>query len=43
VGGSHVLNGIGSPGGTRISFSRYSTKEEVDRFIEILKGIQAQN
>lgn len=42
VGGSHVLNGIGSPGGTRISFSRYSTKEEVDRFIEILKGIANQ-
>jgi selenocysteine lyase/cysteine desulfurase len=37
------LNGIGSPGGTRISFSRYSTKEEVDRFIDILKGIHAQN
>ena len=43
VGGSHVLNGLGSPGGTRISFSRYSTTDEVDRFIEILKGISAQN
>ena len=42
VGGSHVLNGIGSPGGTRISFSRYSTTEEVDRFIEILKAIASQ-
>jgi cysteine desulfurase len=43
VGGSHVLNGIGSPGGTRISFSRYSTTEEVDRFIEILKAIASQS
>ena len=43
VGGSHVLNGLGSPGGTRISFSRYSTTDEVDRFIEILKGISAQS
>ncbi len=39
VGGSHVLRGLGAPGGTRISFSRYSTTEEVDRFVDILKGI----
>ncbi|NQW25996.1 MAG: cysteine desulfurase [Cryomorphaceae bacterium] len=42
VGGSHVLNGLGSPGGTRISFSRYSTKDEVDQFVKILQDIVAQ-
>jgi cysteine desulfurase len=42
VGGSHVLNAISSPGGTRISFSRYSSKEEVDRFIDVLKKVKSE-
>lgn len=42
TGGSHVLNALNSPGGTRISFSRYSSKEEVDSFIETLKKIKLE-
>ena len=42
VGGSHVLNAISSPGGTRISFSRYSSKEEVDKFIDVLKKVKSE-
>jgi cysteine desulfurase len=43
TGGSHVLNALNSQGGTRISFSRYSTKEEVDSFITILQKIKSES
>tara|TARA_B100000780_G_C21126523_1_gene457309 strand:+ start:5101 stop:6237 length:1137 start_codon:yes stop_codon:yes gene_type:complete len=41
VGGSHVLNALNSSGGTRISFSRYTTKNEVDLFVQILQKIKS--
>jgi cysteine desulfurase len=39
VGGSHVLGGLKSPGGTRISFSRMTTKADIDAFVHALKNL----
>jgi cysteine desulfurase len=46
VKGSHVLEGIGDDGkrpNSRFSFSRYTTKEEIDFAIQQLKEIYAKN
>lgn len=39
VGGSHVLGGIKSPGGTRISFSRMTTLGEIDALVHALQNL----
>jgi cysteine desulfurase len=39
VGGSHVLGGLKSPGGTRISFSRMTTTDEIDAFVHALQNL----
>jgi cysteine desulfurase len=39
VGGSHVLGGLKSPGGTRISFSRMTTKADIDALVHALQNL----
>ena len=39
VGGSHVLGGLKSPGGTRISFSRMTTRADIDAFVNALQKL----
>ena len=39
VGGSHVLGGLKSPGGTRISFSRMTTRADIDAFVHALQNL----
>jgi len=39
LGGSHVLGGLKSPGGTRISFSRMTTKADIDALVHALQNL----
>jgi cysteine desulfurase len=39
VGGSHVLAGLKVPGGTRVSFSRLTSREDIDALIHALQNL----
>jgi cysteine desulfurase len=39
VGGSHVLAGLKAPGGTRVSFSRMTSRADIDALIHALHNL----